>query len=169
MKILSNLFLCALLLCALSACQKDVVQPITVQGKWEVTAASCQDGIQTIHENGSTRGGAFVFEGQSFSTEVEFKSDATFKGFGNYTKIFSTLENGTMKNYQFEANDFANEGEWGKNDVQLELIHNEVEKFEIIDLTSHKIILKFDLNETIENNNRTTQNVGTVYYNLRRK
>ncbi len=169
MKILSNLLLCALILCAVSSCQKeDTDLPITVEGKWEITAVSCQDGVQTVFENGATRGGAFVFEGQSFSSIVEFKSDATFNGSGNYTKVFSSLVNGTMQNDSFQANDLAYNGDWEKLDDNLQLTHYNIETFEIIELTSNKMQLKFNLNETIEKDQQTITNVGTVFYTLRR-
>lgn len=170
MKILSNLLLCALLLCAISSCQKDDDNLlITVQGKWDVTEVSCQDGIQTVFENGATSGGAFVFEGQSFSSEIEFKADASFKGTGQYTKVFSTLVNGTMDINSSKASDFAKEGAWKKMDTNLELTHHDVETFEIIELTSDKMRLKLNLDETLEDNQRIINNMGTVFYTLRRK
>ena len=169
MKILSNLLLCALVLCAVSSCQKDDTDiPITVQGKWGITAVSCQDGIQTVLENGATSGGAFVFEGQSFSSTVEFKSDATFTGSGKYTKVFSTLVNGTMQTNSIDADDFAYDGVWEKLDNNLELSHYDIESFEIVELTANKMRLKFDLNETLEKDQQTIKNVGTVLYTLRR-
>ena len=170
MKILSNLLLCALILCAVSSCQKDEDNlPITIEGKWEIKAASCQDGIQTITENNSTSGGAFIFEGESFSSEIDFMSDATFKGSGGYTKVLSTLVGGNMMTESIQANEFENEGDWKKLETNLELLHENVETFEIVELTSETLELKFDLNETLEDGNRTINNVGTVFYSLKRK
>lgn len=170
MKIFSNLLLCALLLCAISSCQKeDENLPITVQGKWNITAAYCHDGIQTIFQNGSTSGGAFVFEGQSFSSDIEFKSDATFRGTGNYTKVFYTLSGGTMIIDSYSADDFAKQGEWEEYETNLELSHFDVETFEIVELTGGEMTLKFNLDETIETEHKTINNMGTVYYTLSKK
>lgn len=170
MKLLSNLLLCALILCTISSCQKDEVDlPITVEGKWEITAVSCQDGIQTIFKNGSTSGGAFIFQGKSFASEIEFKADATYQGSGTYTRIFSTLVNGEMRSESLEANDFAKEGVWEKIDSNLELTNFDVETIEILDLDAHRMSLKAEMNETIEETHRTINNVGMVYYTLRKK
>jgi len=170
MKILSNLLLCALILCAVSSCQKDEENsPITIQGKWEITAVSCQDGIQTVSENGTTSGGAFVFEGRSFSSTIEFNADATFNGTGHYTRVFSSFIGGTMMNETFSANDFDIQGDWEKLDTYLTLNHADVESFEIIELTANEMTLKFELDETLEYENRSVNNVGTVFYSMDKK
>jgi Domain of unknown function (DUF5004) len=162
-----KIFLFSLVVFSFSCKKDDVVAADTIVGTWNLTAATCNDGVSTTTVDSEVLTSTFTSLGKNFATTVTFKADGTYTSGGTYTAVLVSTTDGQSFTSEVDVPAFAGAGTWSIASNKLTVNDGTTTQIaDIVENTASKFSYKAVVNKTTTTTDYSSVTKATYNFTL---